>query len=129
MKKQYLVLPLLLPIFLTITLTASNGNENEVKYLPFAEKMPEVEGGLASIAKNVKYPEVAQKAGVQGKVFVLAFVDEDGTVNDAKVVRGIGAGCDEAAIEAIKKCKFTPGMHEGKKVKVKIAIPIEFKMK
>ncbi len=124
MKKFSLILTLTL-IFSTITF-ASNGNE--ATYLPFAETMPVVEGGLSAIAKNVVYPEMALKAGVQGKVFVLAFVNEDGTVGDAKVVRGIGAGCDEAAVAAVKKCKFSPGVHEGKKVKVKVAIPIEFKM-
>ncbi len=128
MKKWYFALnPLIITILLITNLSASSGDE--VKYLPFAEKMPEVVGGLAAIAKNIKYPEIAQKAGVQGKVFILAFVDEDGSVSDAKVVKGIGAGCDEAAIAAIKKCKFSPGVHEGKKVKVKVAIPIEFKMK
>lgn len=127
MKKLFFILTLLISTFLISNLSANSGND--VKYLPFAEKMPEVEGGLAAIAKNIVYPEMAQKAGVQGKVFVLAFVDEDGSVSDAKVVKGIGAGCDEAAVEAIKKCKFSPGVHEGKKVKVKVAIPIEFKMR
>ncbi|MBK8945081.1 MAG: energy transducer TonB [Ignavibacteriae bacterium] len=98
------------------------------EYLAFAEQMPEPVGGLEGIYKLIKYPELATKAGVQGKVYVLAFINEDGKVDDVKVVKGIGAGCDEATVEAVKKSKFTPGKSAGKNVKVKMSLQIQFKL-
>ncbi len=46
----------------------------------------------------------------------------------AKIIKGIGAGCDEAAIDAVKQTKFTPGKQKGKPVKVQVSIPIVFKL-
>ncbi|MBK7104385.1 MAG: energy transducer TonB [Ignavibacteriae bacterium] len=124
---------LLLIILLTIINTfAENSNyygiQQNDEYLAFAEQMPEPVGGLESVYKLIKYPELAQKAGVQGKVYVLAFIDENGTVDDVKVVKGIGAGCDEATVEAVKKSKFAPGKSGGKNVKVKMSLQIQFKI-
>ena len=98
-------------------------------YLAFAEKMPEPVNGIAELYKLIEYPRVAQQAGVEGKVFLLCFIDESGTVNDVKVVKGIGAGCDEAASDAVKKMKFTPGQNESKPVKVKLTLSVVFKLK
>ncbi len=99
------------------------------EYLAFAEEMPQPVGGLPEIYKLIEYPEAAKKAGVQGKVYVLAFINENGSVEDVKVIKGIGAGCDEAAVDAIKKSKFTPGKVAGKNVKVKMSLQIIFKLK
>lgn len=99
-------------------------------FLAFAEKMPQPIGGLKAIYKHIKkYPTIAEKAGIQGKVYLLAYVDETGKCSKVDVVKGIGGGCDEAAIEAIKKTKYKPGMHKGKKVKVKLSLSIVFKLK
>lgn len=97
-------------------------------YLAFAEVMPEPVGGLSKIYENIKYPDIARQAGVQGKVFALAYVDEKGDVGDVKILKGLGAGCDEAAIEGIKKAKFTPGKNQGQSVKVKLSLTINFKL-
>ena len=91
--------------------------------------MPEPAGGLKSLYKNVKYPSRAIDRKIEGKVFVMVWVDEAGKVNDAKVVKGIGEGCDEAAVSAINKTKFNPGENGGKKVKVKFALNLVFKLK
>ena len=90
--------------------------------------MPEPIGGIGEIQKKIIYPEIAKRAGVEGKVYVLAFVDESGTVTDAKIIKGIGAGCDEAALDAVKKTKFKPGKQRGKPVKVQVSIPVVFKL-
>ncbi|PID59687.1 MAG: energy transducer TonB [Ignavibacteriae bacterium] len=92
------------------------------------EKMPQPIGGIAGIQKRIIYPEIAKRAGVQGRVFVKAFVDETGTVRKAEVVKGIGAGCDEAAVAAVMKTRFSPGEQRGKPVKVQVSIPILFKL-
>lgn len=97
-------------------------------YLAVAEKMPTIKGGMKEIYEKVEYPKLAQEAGVQGKVYLLIYINEKGNVDKAEVVKGIGAGCDEAAIAAIKKCEFSPAVIKGKPVKVKMAIPVQFKL-
>ncbi|GMU97066.1 MULTISPECIES: energy transducer TonB [Ignavibacterium] len=92
------------------------------------EEMPEPIGGIAAIQQRITYPEIAKRAGVEGKVYVLAFVDEDGDVKKAQIIKGIGAGCDEAALDAVLKTKFKPGRQRGKPVKVQVSIPIVFKL-
>jgi protein TonB len=99
------------------------------EYLAFAEEMPQPVGGLPAIYKLIKYPQLAKDAGLQGKVYVLAYIDTDGSVEDVKVIKGIGGGCDEATINAIKQCKFTPGKSKGQNVKVKMSLQIQFKLK
>lgn len=105
-----------------------NSNGGDEEYLAFADEMPEPEGGMVSIVKKIKYPEIARKANLQGKVYVLAFIDDKGNCTSAKVVKGIGGGCDEAACDAIKATKFKPGKSGGVPVKVKLSLPIEFRM-
>lgn len=97
-------------------------------YLPFAEVMPQPEGGLGSIYKHITYPEIAKKAGIEGKVYLLVYVNEKGGVDDVKVLKGLGAGCDEAAVDGIKQVKFSPGKNKGVPVKVKLSISVVFKL-
>ncbi|MCU7491427.1 MAG: energy transducer TonB [Ignavibacteria bacterium] len=106
-----------------------NISEQGDQYLAFAEVMPEPVGGLQSIYKKIVYPSIAKSAGLEGKVYVLIFINERGGVDDVKVVKGIGGGCEEAAIQAIKGVKFTPGKNGGAPVKVKLSLPISFKLK
>lgn len=102
-------------------------NEEPV-YFVAVEEMPEPIGGISGIQKKIVYPELAKRAGIDGKVLVLAFVDESGNVTKAEVIKGIGLGCDEAAINAILQTKFKPGIQRGKPVKVQVTIPVAFKL-
>jgi protein TonB len=97
-------------------------------YFVAVEEMPQPIGGLQGIQKLIQYPEIAKRVRVEGKVFVRAFVDENGNVVNAEIVKGIGGGCDEAALEAILKTKFTPGKQRGKPIKVQVTIPVLFKL-
>jgi protein TonB len=101
---------------------------NDEEYAPFAEEMSSPVGGIEGLVKNVHYPDMARKAGVQGRVFILVYVNEHGGVDDVKVVKGIGAGCDEAAIAAAKKTKFSPGKSKGQSIKTKLSLAINFKL-
>lgn len=103
--------------------------EEEPTYFVAVEEMPGPIGGIRAIQEKIVYPEIAKRAGVEGKVYVLAFVDEGGIVTKAQIIKGIGAGCDEAALNAVLKTKFTPGKQRGKPVKVQVSIPIIFKLK
>ena len=90
--------------------------------------MPELIGGLEGLQRNIVYPEIARLAGIEGRVTVQFVIDQRGNVINPVVVRGIGAGCDEAAIEAVKKARFTPGMQRGRPVKVSYTLPITFRL-
>ena len=103
--------------------------EEEPEIFVIVEQMPELIGGLGDLQKKIRYPEIAKKAGVSGRVFVQFVVDEQGNVKDPVVTRGIGAGCDEEAIRAIMQAKFKPGKQRGKSVPVKMSLPITFKLK
>src|SRR3990172_6252624 len=102
--------------------------ESEEEYFVAVEDMPEPVGGLTAIQRAVVYPEIARRAGLQGRVFILAYVNEKGEVTKAEVQRGIGGGCDEAAVAAVRKAKFVPGRQRGKPVKVRVSIPIRFQL-
>jgi periplasmic protein TonB len=100
----------------------------EPTYFVAVEEMPEPIGGLKTIQSKITYPELARKAGIEGKVFILAYVDETGKVTRAEVIKGIGLGCDEAALNAVLLTKFKPGKQRGKSIKVQVTIPITFKL-
>lgn len=92
------------------------------------KKMPELIGGLSSIQSKITYPDEARKAGVEGRVFVQFIVNNDGQVEDPKVVKGIGYGCDEVALAAVKDARFKPGEVDGEAVPVKMSLPIIFRL-
>ena len=103
-------------------------NYNQSAQTKDADVMPSPVGGIMAIAKNVVYPEEAKIAGIQGRVFVEATIDEKGNVIKTSILKGIGYGCDEAAISAVKKAKFIPATNDGEIVKAVVTIPIQFKL-
>ncbi|WP_421763721.1 energy transducer TonB [Ekhidna sp.] len=97
------------------------------------EDMPEFPGGenalLSFIAKNIKYPKRAARMGIEGRVTATFIIDRDGAITDIKIIRGIGAGCDEEAIRVLKLLpKFSPGKQRGVPVKVQMQLPVNFKL-
>jgi periplasmic protein TonB len=108
---------------------AETKHEEEPQYFIAVEEMPEPIGGIAAIQAKIVYPDMAKRAGVEGKVYINAFVDEHGNVTKAVVLKGIGAGCDDAALKAVEETKFKPGKQRGKPVKVQVSVPVVFKLK
>lgn len=97
------------------------------------EDQPEFPGGMAAFYKfigdNMQYPSQARRMGIEGRVYVQFVVDKDGTVTDVTAVKGIGAGCDEEAVRVLKTApKFKPGKQRGRPVKVRMVLPIIFKL-
>lgn len=92
------------------------------------EQMPELKGGLAKLQQCVKYPEMARKAGIEGRVIVQFIVNEDGNVEEPRVVRGIGGGADEEALRCVKQSTFEPGRQRGNPVRVQYSLPVVFKL-
>ena len=95
--------------------------------------MPKFPGGMQAMMKylstNVKYPVEAQKKGVSGRVIIQFVVMEDGTLGQEKVVRGVDPLLDEEALRVVKAMpKWTPGVADGKTVKVRFTIPVMFSL-
>jgi periplasmic protein TonB len=102
--------------------------DEEPEIFLVVEEDPELIGGLEGLQRSIRYPEIARKAGIEGRVFVQFVVDEKGNVINPVVTRGIGGGCDEAALEAVRKAKFKPGKQRGKPVKVQYSLPVTFRL-
>jgi protein TonB len=97
------------------------------------EDQPEFPGGMPAFYKfvgdNMKYPAQARRMGIEGRVFVQFVVDKDGSVTEVKAVKGIGAGCDEEAERVLRMSpKFKPGKQRGRSVKVRMVLPIIFRL-
>lgn len=104
----------------------------EDEIFTIVEDQPQPIGGMAqfyqSIQANLEYPASAQSQGIEGKVFVQFVVDKDGSLTNVKVVKGIGSGCDEAAVKVIQNAdKWKPGQQRGKNVRVRMILPITFR--
>jgi periplasmic protein TonB len=113
---------------------AAAPQEEEVDQIfDFVETEPTPVGGMNAFYKyvndNIKYPAAARRMGIEGKVFLVFVIDTDGKINDVQVVKGIGAGCDEEAIRVVSNApKWNPGKQRGRPVKVRMRLPITFKL-
>jgi len=104
-----------------------NPDEKE-DFFVVVEEMPQLIGGLESLASQIEYPEMARRAGIEGRVFIQFIVNEEGEVEHPRVIRGIGGGVDEEALRVVSQAKFTPGVQRGKAVRVQYALPINFRL-
>ena len=132
----------------TIATSEETNQAVEIKYVPVAveeeepeeqtifevvENMPDFPGGQAALmqylAKNIKYPTIAQENGTQGRVIVQFVVNRDGSIVDAKVVRSVDPYLDKEALRVINTMpKWKPGMQRGKPVRVKFTVPVMFRL-
>lgn len=108
-------------------------NTNKKELFLIEETRPEFSGGMTAfghwLSQNLKYPKEARLLGVEGTVIAQFTVLADGSITSIKILEGIGAGCDEEVIRLLKICpKWIPGEQNGKKVKLNMIIPIDFKL-
>ena len=75
-----------------------------------------------------EYSEEARKAKWQGAVLLELVVDADGVPQNIKVIRSLGLGLDQKAIEAVQKWRFKPGQKDGKAVPVSANIEVNFRL-
>ncbi len=99
----------------------------------YAEEMPSFPGGedklLQYFATHIVYPEIAKRAGVEGRLYISFVVRSTGEITDISVIKGLGAGLDEEAVRVVKSMpKWKPGKQNGKPVSVKVSIPMVFKL-
>ena|SRR5690554_816350 len=97
------------------------------------ETMPTPVGGMEAwnkyLSNNLKYPTQARRMGIEGTVYVVFVVNTDGSIQDVDILRGIGGGCDEEAMRVVAAApNWEPGKQRGKPVRVKMRLPIRFKL-
>lgn len=132
----------------TIQSSEENNQAVEIKYVPVeveeeepeeqqifqvVEEMPEFPGGMAEclkfLAKNIKYPVIAQENGIQGRVVCAFVVNKDGSIVDIEVLRGVDPSLDKEAVRVLSTMpKWKPGKQRGKPVRVKYTVPVMFRL-
>ena len=103
------------------------------KVYEVCEQMPIFEGGDAALLKyltdSVKYPELAKKHGVQGRVVIGFIVEKDGSLTDVKVLRHVDIALDAEALRVMKAMpNWLPGQQDGRFVRVRYNVPLRFKL-
>lgn len=96
----------------------------------FAEKMPQFNGNVNEyLSKNIRYPQIAIDTYTQGRVICQFVVGKDGSVEDIEIVRSVDPSLDKEALRVIKSMpKWKPGMQNGKPVKVRMTLPVNFRL-
>lgn len=88
-----------------------------------------MEGWNTYLRENLIYPADAKSLGIEGTVIVAFVINSDGSVSDVELLRGIGGGADEAALEVVKNSPdWTPAMQKGKVVNSRMRLPVRFKL-
>jgi protein TonB len=158
--KQLLLLPIIGGLFLLHSCADDTTNEVAEKIVsaddvvkeeaaPIAQALPRFPGCedlavdardkcaqqklLQYIAENIKYPEDAKSKSIEGTVISKFFVTTEGAIEDIKIVKPLGYGCDEEVVRVLEKMNglhtWIPGTQEGKNVKVMFTLPVRFKLK
>ncbi len=96
------------------------------------EEMPEFPGGMQALIDflqaNVKYPETAKEAKIQGRVTTSFVVGEDGVCRDFKILRGVSPDLDAEALRVLQLMpKWNPGKQDGEPVAVRYTVPVNFR--
>jgi protein TonB len=113
--------------FSKVILPPSPVESPDSKPIRYVEQMPQFDELNEYLSRHLRYPEAAKDNNIQGKVSVEFVVNEDGSITNARVLRGIGGGCDQEALRVVNAMpKWKPGKQNGKAVKVYFVLPIVF---
>ncbi len=123
----------LIPLFIFIMPNYVSAQNEEPIYV-VVDQMPEFPGGPNGLGNfihsNQSYPREALDAKIEGVVIASFIVEKDGKISKPTIISGIGYGCDEEVIRLINMMPvWKPGMKDGKQVRVKLNIPVEFKLR
>jgi protein TonB len=115
---------------LTITQAQSTQQPDNSVY-SVVEQMPDFPGGQEAMNKFIQgkivYPKEALEKNKEGRVYIQFIIEKDGSQTQFEIVRGLGFGLDSAALSAVRQMpKWIPGKQDGKAVRVKCVIPVEF---
>lgn len=102
----------------------------EDEALPPPDQFVPFETAPAAVSRpQPEYPELARRAGLEGTVYVKILVDKEGRVRDAILLRDVGGGLGEAAVEAVRKWVYTPAIQNNRPVAVWVSQPVVFSLR
>lgn len=102
--------------------------ETEPEIFVIVEDPPTMVGGMAALFAEVKYPEIARRAGLVGRVVVEIIIDENGQPSLSRIKISVNELLDNEAVRAIMLQTFIPGKQRGRPVKVYMNIPVDFRL-
>ncbi len=101
----------------------------DIADLWYIDELPELIGGIRALQRNMRYPEAARRAGIQGTMLVYFTVDEEGNVRDIMIHDKFGGGLEEEVIRVITEyAKFKPGISQGRPVSVRMSMQLIFRL-
>ena len=105
-------------------------DDNYIKVDEPAEYFGGISALMQSIASNVQYPEMAQKEGIEGCVYVKFVVEKDGSISNIEVVRSVHPELDKEAVRVVNLIpnKFIPAKYNGEIVRSFFTLPLTFKL-
>ena len=123
----------LLPDKIEVGLEDVEEEESEEIFL-IVEEQPAPIGGMKAfyehINSTIRYPSSARRMGIQGRVFVQFVIEKDGSISQVEVLRGISESCNSEAIRVVSDAPaWKPGKQRGKPVRVKMVLPVSFRLK
>ena len=133
-RKMILMLAFMAGILATFSghINAQDMYNGEKVYV-VAEEMPAFPGDIKALnqalASNLRYPQAARDAQIEGKVMIRFIVDKDGFVKNPVIAKSVDPALDKAALDAVKMLpKFKPGKTGGNYVNVYMTVPISFQL-
>ena len=119
--------------FVPISFKTQKSAEEEGKVFEYLDDMPEFPGGQAEmmqwLSQNIQYPKEAVDGKIEGRVMISFVIEKDGSVSNAKVIRGIDESLDNEALRVVNAMpNWKPGMQDGQPVRARFNIPISFKL-
>lgn len=98
------------------------------KVFDIAQRMPHIVGGIGAYYIHIEYPQDAAEAGIEGRLVLSFIVEPDGRTSDVQVVKTLHPSCDSAAVRALRQTRFVPGRQNGKRVPVRMRLPVRFQL-
>lgn len=100
---------------------------------PASISQPEFPGGTQAlmqfISRNLNYPGEAVEYGVEGKIIAQFVIDKEGNLKDAKILHGLGHGCDEEVLRVLALSpKWKPGKHKDEAISMRYQLPVVFRL-
>lgn len=104
--------------------------EEELPIFVAYDEPPQIIGGMGELQKHLKYPRLAQAAGIEGIVFLKVLVSTAGVAEKVEVLRAKpeNMGFEESAMNALQKVKWEPAKQRDRKIRVWVSIPVQFKL-
>lgn len=136
MKRVLFILALLFT-YVMVNAQSNTGSKEKTsneKIYDVVEMPPSFPGGqaalLAWIASHVNYPQKAMESRIEGRIIVGFVIECDGSVSQAKIIRSVDPLLDDEAIRVVMGMpKWTPGRQNGKNVRVKYNVPVNFRLR